>query len=372
MVQQDKLILIVDDIMQNISLIGSNLRTMGYRINVASSGKEAFVSIEQERPDLILLDINMPEMDGFEVCKRLKSSVKYSDIPIIFLTAETEADKIEKGFEVGAVDYITKPFRVKEVKARVKTHILLRSTQDELVRKNRLAILGQLTATVSHELRNPLGAMRPSLYIVRKLMSNEDSRLTQAVERIDRSITRCDHIIDELLDFTRIQNLEPRPTAIDDWLGGVLNELTVPQGISVVRKPGLPGLETMLDPDRLRRAVINVYDNACQVMLEDTAAGNSKALTLTVATRQQDGRIEIAFADTGPGIAADVLARIFEPLFSTKSFGVGLGLPTIKQIMEQHGGGIEVDSEVGHGTCMMLWLPVHPSPSINSATGSSA
>ena len=233
----------------------------------------------------------------------------------------------------------------------------LQDVQAELLRKNRLATLGQLTATVSHELRNPLGSMRPSLYIIRKRMSDKDPRLTQALERIDRNITRCDHIIDELLDFTRIQELELLPSVLDEWLGEILNELAVPKGITVVRELGLFSLEMMLDYNRLRRAVINVYDNACQAMLEETKSGNGKALTLTVATRQKDDRIEIEFADTGPGIAPDVLERIFEPLFSTKNFGVGLGLPTVKQIMEQHGGGIHVTSQEGGGTQVLLWLP---------------
>lgn len=233
----------------------------------------------------------------------------------------------------------------------------LKEAQEELLRKNRLATLGQLTATVSHELRNPLGAMRPSLYIINKRIDQKDDKVCQAMKRVERNIVRCDHIVDELLDFTRIQNLNLLPIPIDAWLGSILDELPVPAGITLVRELNLPALSAMLDQDRLRRAVINVYDNANQAMLEEEMTEQGKKSTLTVSTRQGEDRVEILFTDNGPGMVPDVQKKIFEPLYSTKNFGVGLGLPTVKQIMEQHGGGIEVETETGLGTTMVLWLP---------------
>ena len=232
----------------------------------------------------------------------------------------------------------------------------LNATQQELLRKERLATLGQLTATVSHELRNPLGTMRPSLYMLRKHLHSDDARLLRSLERLDRSITRCDRIIDELLDFTRIEDLNLRPTPIDEWLREVLGEQLLPANITLRWELGLPEVILPIDPDRLRRAVINVYENACQAMR--TNGGGSGCLTLN--TRLNKERVELSIADTGPGISDEVLPHIFEPLFSTKNFGVGLGLPTVKQIMEQHGGGLEIDTEVRRGTRMLLWLPLPP------------
>lgn len=228
----------------------------------------------------------------------------------------------------------------------------------ELQRKERMATLGQLTATVSHELRNPLGAMRPSLYILDKKCDKNDENIQKAIERIDRNIDRCDHIIDELLDFTRIIHLSQKPIQIDDWLTSVIDEQDIPEGIFLEKELGLTNTELFIDADRLRRAIINVIENACHSMMNDNQkVVTTKEMLLNIKTIEVNQRIEIIFKDTGCGIKKDVLKRIYEPLFSTKSFGVGLGMPTIKQIMLQHGGDVEIESEVGKGTTVILWLP---------------
>jgi signal transduction histidine kinase len=136
----------------------------------------------------------------------------------------------------------------------------------------------------------------------------------------------------------------------------------LPSGIALRHDFGLGEVTVSLDHDRFRRAIINVFDNACQAMIgegrEDTG---SLEHTLTVRTQEHDGRNEVIFEDTGPGIPPDVYERIFEPLFSTKGFGVGLGLSVVKKIMEQHGGGIEIETEEGRGTRVCLWLQTSPS-----------
>jgi signal transduction histidine kinase len=137
-----------------------------------------------------------------------------------------------------------------------------------------------------------------------------------------------------------------------------LDEQTIPSGIQLRQEFHLPGVMVPFDPDRLRRAVINVFDNACQAMTGEVDAGTVETEhTLTVRTNQANGRIEMIFEDTGPGIPPELSTKIFEPMFSTKSFGVGLGLPVVNQIMEQHDGGIEIESEDGRGTKVCLWLP---------------
>ncbi len=231
--------------------------------------------------------------------------------------------------------------------------------EGELLRRERLATLGQLTAIVSHELRNPLAVIRTSAFILRDGLKEEMPRARRALERVERSVVRCDRIIDELLDFTRMSDLEPEPTALDDWLAGVIEEQSLPAGIILRQELQLPDLTVPLDRDRFRRAVINVIDNACQAML-GAGAGESETepaeRLLTVRTRECDGRIEVVFEDQGPGIPPHVYERIFEPLYSTKGFGVGLGLPVVKQIMERHGGGIEIETEEGRGTSVCLWF----------------
>ena len=173
-------------------------------------------------------------------------------------------------------------------------------------------------------------------------------------ERLERNIRRCDRIIDELLDFTRISEIDKRPIDLDNWLDELLADMTVPPDIEILRKSGLAGRVVDFDPDRLRRAIINIYDNACDAAAEVQSA----AARLEVGTRKRGARVEIWITDTGPGMTPEVLADAFEPLRSTKAFGIGLGLPTVKQILEQHGGAVELHTDLGVGTQVTLSLPI--------------
>lgn len=235
----------------------------------------------------------------------------------------------------------------------------LKQAQVELVRRERLSTLGQLTATVSHELRNPLGAMRSSTFILRqKLQQEDDPAVIRAVDRVERGIERCDHIIDELLDFTRITSLDKSYLNFDRWVATVIKDQSLPNGVRLESNLGLDGLHVDFDPHRLRRALINIIDNAVQAMIPNGEETPAVDAILDISTRVRNGRIELVVRDNGAGISQEVLPRIFEPLFSTKNFGVGLGMPAVKQIMMQHDGGIEIDSKPGQGTIVILWLPM--------------
>ncbi len=234
----------------------------------------------------------------------------------------------------------------------------LRRVQRELVKKERLATLGQLAATVSHELRNPLGTIQTSVAVIDSKVRDKVAGVDRALDRVFRNVDRCDRIIQEMLDFTRAPQVDLVPANIDTWLTGVLDDLRAPEGVELRRQFDAGDARAAIDGERLRRAVINVHDNACQAM---SGAAAEKAATgervLSVTTTASGGRLEISFSDTGSGMPADVLENAFEPLFSTKAFGVGLGLPTVKQIMELHSGGVEIESVEGHGTRVVLWLP---------------
>ena len=235
----------------------------------------------------------------------------------------------------------------------------LQQAQSELMHQERLATIGHLTATVSHELRNPLGAIRTAIYLVRGRTDGQGLGVESALERVDRSVSRCDNIINELLDYTRSTalNLENHP--IDEWLHGLLGEQNLPPAIGVKLLSGTGGLIAAFDQDRLRRALSNLVNNACEAMVEaaesDELAGPPE---LEIKSRAAGDHFEILVSDSGPGIAPDTLPQVFEPLFSTKSGAVGLGLPTVKQIMEQHGGDVEVTSSQGGGTQVRLWMPI--------------
>ena len=247
-----------------------------------------------------------------------------------------------------------------EVEQRVRERTAeLRASQEELVRKQRLAAIGQLTATVSHELRNPLGSIRNALAVIRRLPCDDNPMMQNAMDIAERGIGRCDNIITELLDFTRVRELRPETTDIDAWLAGALDDYECPPGIELARELN-SGAELACDRDCLLRAILNVLDNACDAVVAEAENGNQAfSPRLTVTTRVAGEWVEILVADNGAGIAADHLEKIFEPLFSTKSFGVGLGMPVVRQVMEQHGGGVQVHSEPGRGTRVRLWLPLH-------------
>lgn len=241
----------------------------------------------------------------------------------------------------------------------------LKAAQDELVRRERLAALGQLVATVNHEMRNPLTTIRMSVYALRKRLSGVHPDVDPILGRAERGIVRCGKIIESLLDYTREHPLGLQPTAMDEWLGAVLDEQTMSPAITLVRELTC-GLTVDIDPERMRRCIVNLIDNACEAMGIGTAGewdeGEREAGQLTVASRVAGGRLCIEVQDTGPGIADEVRDKILEPLFTTKSFGVGLGLPAVRDIMRQHAGGVEVESEPGRGTTVTLWLPLDTTP----------
>jgi PAS domain S-box-containing protein len=235
----------------------------------------------------------------------------------------------------------------------------LEEARDELIRSERLATLGKLTATVSHELRNPLGAMRPSLHIIKnKKKGINDTHVQEAIERVDRNITRCDHIIDELLDFTRSSEPVIQHIILDDWIDLLLDEQIVSEKIILKRDLNARQSTIAFDPNRMRRAVINILENAFHATIAESENRSRDGLVVTLSTRTINNLIEITVTDTGAGIPDDVLPKIFEPLFSTKGFGVGLGMPIVKQIIEQHQGNISVNTQTGKGTSITLRFPV--------------
>jgi signal transduction histidine kinase len=225
--------------------------------------------------------------------------------------------------------------------------------ETELLKKERLSVLGQLTATVAHELRNPLSAIRNTVYAIGEAATAKGLKLERPMGRIERSIGRCDHIIADLLEYTRARELRRSPIRLDAWLGEVLDEQKLPEGVTLERRFAATGGIVELDLDRFRRVIINLVDNAAQAITDARSAVRTGRIV--VSTLASAG-VDIVIEDTGPGIPPEVLPRVFEPLFSTKSFGTGLGLPTVKQIVEQHGGSITIGSTPGRGTVVRIHL----------------
>ncbi|HYW84407.1 MAG TPA: ATP-binding protein, partial [Spirochaetia bacterium] len=223
------------------------------------------------------------------------------------------------------------------------------------LRRERLSTLGQTVATVSHEMRNPLGSVRNALFSLREALAAGDrARSERAIELAERNVRRCDAIIMELLDYSRPRAPALEDLEVDAWLGKVLDELETPAGIEMTRVLKSHA-RARLDPERMRRAVVNVHSNAVQAMTAESGAGE-----LTVESRSHDGRIELLFRDNGAGMSAEMLSRAGEPLYSTKPYGVGLGLSIVKAVMQDHDGSLEIESSEGKGTVVRLLLKALP------------
>jgi signal transduction histidine kinase len=238
----------------------------------------------------------------------------------------------------------------------------LRQTRTALVGAQRLAEMGRLTGTVAHELRNPLGVIATSIDVIGTRSSKADLGLEAALARARRAIGRCENIITEHLDFARAKGHRPKPTVLDDWLTAVLNEMRIPETIFMIHDLDNSGSVVHIDPESLRRALINLVDNACQAMAgKQNETGTAAEQLLSVSSRMAGGGVEIVVADNGPGIPGDILARLPEPLLSTKPAGTGLGLTAVQRIMEDHAGSMLIESKPGQGTQIILRLP-HAGP----------
>jgi signal transduction histidine kinase len=237
----------------------------------------------------------------------------------------------------------------------------LKDAQDELLSKGRMEQLGHLTATVAHELRNPLGAVRTSVFLLQRKLSGKGLGVEPQLLRINNGVVRCDDIITQLLDFSRSSSPSLQPEDLDGWLQKVLEEEAqhLPSMVEIEFIPGLGGAPVAIDGARLSRAIINLINNASEAMVgkgDDPSKFTTHQPRITIESKASERGFEVVVRDNGPGIAPEHLARIMEPLFTTKSFGTGLGLPAVQRIMEQHGGGLEIQSALGKGSSFTAWI----------------
>ena len=204
--REKPLILIVDDDFKNLQILGDLLRKRDFEISVASNGKQALEMIDKFQPDLILMDVIMPELDGFQVCKILKASEYKKDIPIIFLTIKTEVKDIVEAFQLGAVDYIKKPFNVVELLARVNTHLELRKAQKEMIKLEQKNALLAVAITANHEINQHLTVLKGNLELFQR--SLDKSKLTDKhrnyLDKMDKSIGKIQAILKKISEFDSV------------------------------------------------------------------------------------------------------------------------------------------------------------------------
>ena len=345
-------ILIVDDDEKNAMLLSLKLERDGYEIKTASNGIEALEKVGAFSPDLILMDVMMPKMDGYEALRRLKSTEETRYIPVIMLTGRSETEDKIMGFEVGAEDYIIKPFSLREVSARVKSLLRMRQLQTRLTETEKMAALGEMVDGIAHEIRNPLtaiGGMARRLYD----WETEEQHKTYA-QKIIKSVERLERMLQRIDEYKRILASTLSPGDINMAITDALKAAKdITEGKDVEFKASLmpdpPPVN--LDYGNFRTALFNILQNSVEAIEKK---GEIRVETLP----SMDQTILIRITDNGVGIKEDDIRKIFNPFQTSKFEGAGMGLTIAYRIIHDHGGDISVESKPGAGTTVTIKL--HP------------
>jgi signal transduction histidine kinase len=363
------LILAVDDISKNLQVVGTLLRREGYRIVPATSGAQALERVRAETPDLILLDLMMPDMDGLEVCRRLKADALTLPIPVIFLTASNEMEHLVQGFEVGAVDYVTKPFNPPELLARVRTHLELKHARDTIIRYGQeLSRLNEekneFMGIAAHDLRSPLGTIQgfSDLLLEDPEMAREERE--DFTRRISDTATRMSEMVQNLLDANRIERGEMKlnlaPTELSAPLGGVV-EAYRPRAAakqqSVHLQNEAPPVTVVVDPSVLVQVLENLVSNAVKY--------SPPGKDIFVRLKKMPDAVRCEVQDEGPGLSAEDQKKLFGKFarLSAKPTGgehaTGLGLSIVKKMVEAMNGRVWCESEPGRGALFIVQFPTN-------------
>ncbi|MDD5184154.1 MAG: hybrid sensor histidine kinase/response regulator [Paludibacter sp.] len=352
-------ILIVDDNPQNLQLLGSIIYEKGYNVSVSSSGLHALESISQQAPDLILLDIQMPEMDGFEVCKILKSNSITKDIPIIFLTAVTDSENIMYGFELGAVDYITKPFNKGELLARVGTHIELKLSKEKLTELN--AAKDKFFAIIGHDLRNPAYALKMLLkQMTSKYSSYTNEEILYYLTGLYDSSENLYQLLEDLLLWSKSQwgglVVHPEKLLLPDIIDKKIEQCKATAATKNIEIKSTVDNNYYVYADEmmLQTVIINLLSNAIKFSNKDGV--------IEIEAKTKNKLIEVSIKDDGLGMNETDLNKLFSidsgvNLRGTNKEEVsGLGLILCKEFTERNGGTLFAKSEKNRGTTFSFTL----------------
>ncbi len=360
--EKKPLILVAEDIPKNMEVVCNILRREEYRLAMAGNGKQALEMIPEVQPDLVLLDIMMPEMDGFEVCKHLKKDPETKDIPVIFLTAKVETADLVKGFEIGAVDYVTKPFKAAELLSRVKTHLELKLSREALIELN--ATKDKFFSIIAHDLRNPLQTLLLSAELLYKnYITFDEARRKKYIHGFYNNSRQISDLLENLLAWARSQRglLDIKPEKID--IGQLADEcIDLLKANAQKKKIALSarikdGIFTFADKNMIRTVMRNLISNAVKF----THPGGK--VKVTASTSADNNHAAIMVSDNGVGMSAEKVSRVFridthKTTFGTaKEKGSGLGLVLCKEFIEKNNGSIDVSSEPGKGSCFTVTLP---------------
>jgi two-component system, sensor histidine kinase and response regulator len=351
-------ILIVDDTPANLGVLVETLGAAGYRLMVAEDGEEALAQTEQTMPDLILLDVMMPGIDGFETCRRFKALAATRDVPVLFMTALNEtADKV-KAFAAGGVDYIGKPIEHEEALARVRTHLMLRRLRREL--EQELALKERFMRIAGHDLRNPLCLILMAAEMARRRPGGDEA--ARKLEDIREAASHMRRIIDTFLELRPPASNGTGPARVDL---NVMGDAVARQHSTAAAQKEISlttDFETALPPARCDatfayQAFTNLMSNALKFTPREGR--------VTVRTRAAaEGRVRVEVQDNGPGVSEverDQLFREHARLSPRPTGGEdthGLGLAIVKHLVESQGGQVGAAFPAAGGSIFWFELPL--------------
>jgi two-component system sensor histidine kinase/response regulator len=365
--QKPPRIVIVDDNPVNLNVLAAMVRSSNYAVDLTDSGITALKIIEASPPDLILLDIMMPEMDGLEVCRRLKHQDSTKDIPVIFISALTETESKLNGFHAGGVDYITKPFQKEEVLARIQVHLNLKYAQEELLRKNELLrrannTKNKLFSIISHDLRGPISALMTLL----ELLAHSPEHFTEEEKKtllnhLSLAVKSTSDLLENLFCWAQTQRgtIRFQPEILQ--LNPIIDQtVKLFAGIARVKKLRIltdlqEPVEIHADGNLLRTVIRNLLSNSVKFTPEN---GEIK-----IKTEMSGSTVTVSISDNGVGIPEKIQSLLFnvnEQISTTGTSGEkgsGLGLILCKEFVEKHGGTIHIESQEGFGSIVTFVLP---------------
>jgi len=370
-------ILIIDDTPDNLRLLSAVLLKEGYEVRSAITPRAGLMAVEALAPDLILLDIRMPEMDGYQVCKILKADDRYRQIPVIFFSAYNSImDKI-KAFEVGGVDYITKPFQALEVLSRIHVHLSLRRSQlalevsnqkiIELLEKERESsrLRSEIFSMISHDFRTPLSTIQGFASLFKNSIGDlsEDQQL-YFLNKIERGVDTILEMLDQFLLANKIDQGKLRPEFLEFDLNlfchTIIEDFQVTSSHTHTLKLSCQKNDCFIisDPKILRTILDNLMSNA----IKYSPQGGEVCLRV----KRLDDRIDLQVTDQGIGISPENQEHLFETFYRAENTGnikgTGLGLAIVKKAVEALGGTIQMRSQLGQGTTVKISLPHSPLP----------
>ena len=361
-------ILVVDDQPINVQLLKRKLEREGMQVIAAYSGQEALDLVAKERPELILLDVMMPEMDGIEVCQRLQASEDTRSIPVIFVTARSSKEGKLEGLGVGAVDYITKPIDLDETLARVQTQLRFAAINREIIdlqrrltESRRAATIGAVTQGIAHNLNNLLGVVIGYLDLI-KAYAEKPELVRKNAQNVEDAVQRIVVIIRQLSSLVVKTRLNVTRIGMQRILeGGVqryVTEYKINQPVVINNSLGDLIIETHIEvfEEVLSKILINAWES-----YPDGTPPDQRPITITIALLETDeGKVvEIRIEDQGRGIDPEIRDHMFEPFISGKrTVGVGMGLTVARHSLRNIGGEVMVEDRPGGGAVAILLHPI--------------